>query len=239
MITNQITILCGDAEDILKQLPPCSVDCIFTSPPPITDTTKLVTISKILGEKCKRVLKPTGNMFVHMEDYFDDQGSLTQYCNKFESRMHDYYKWIVRGRLIWYMRQAGAQPGKRLVLIDPRTGLPSDRNRFRLDYSYIYHFTNARYGYFFDNEELEFTNSSIYEELYKYPQSPDKTGFSESLIMMILEVCCPHGGTVLDTFAGTGTTGDVAVHMGYNFIGIEKDERNVAIIEKRLKGIKT
>src|SRR5512134_311178 len=117
MITNQITILCGDAEDILKQLPSCSVDCIFTSPPPITDTTKLVTISKILGEKCKRVLKPTGNMSVHMEDHFEEDGSLSQYCSKFEIRMHDFYKWIIRDRLIWYMRQAPPEPGKRLVLI--------------------------------------------------------------------------------------------------------------------------
>ncbi len=37
----------------------------------------------------------------------------------------------------------------------------------------------------------------------------------------ILSCCPPDGGTVLDPFAGTGTTGLVAAQLGRNFVGVE------------------
>ena len=45
---------------------------------------------------------------------------------------------------------------------------------------------------------------------------------------------CPHGGTVLDPFMGSGTTGVACVQGGYSFIGIERDPAYFAICERRL-----
>jgi hypothetical protein len=45
----------------------------------------------------------------------------------------------------------------------------------------------------------------------------------------------PTGGTVLDPFCGSGTTGVAAVKMGRNFIGIELNPEYVAMAEKRIR----
>jgi site-specific DNA-methyltransferase (adenine-specific) len=44
----------------------------------------------------------------------------------------------------------------------------------------------------------------------------------------------PPGGTVLDPFAGSGTTGVGAILEGFNFIGIERDAHSVEIADARV-----
>jgi site-specific DNA-methyltransferase (adenine-specific) len=43
------------------------------------------------------------------------------------------------------------------------------------------------------------------------------------------------GGTVLDPFMGSGTTGIACIREGMKFIGIERDERYFEIARKRLE----
>lgn len=45
----------------------------------------------------------------------------------------------------------------------------------------------------------------------------------------------PPGGTVLDPFAGSGTTGIAAVSEGFDFIGIEMDPEHHAIAMARIE----
>ena len=42
------------------------------------------------------------------------------------------------------------------------------------------------------------------------------------------------GGTVLDPFTGSGSTGKAAVLEGFEFIGIEREAEYVAIAEARI-----
>src|SRR5262249_49709588 len=44
----------------------------------------------------------------------------------------------------------------------------------------------------------------------------------------------PVGGTVLDPFMGSGTTGVACMKLGRNFIGIEKDPGYFAIAQRRI-----
>ena len=45
--------------------------------------------------------------------------------------------------------------------------------------------------------------------------------FPEKLIEPCILAGCPEGGTVLDPFTGSGTTGAVAKRLGRNFVGCE------------------
>lgn len=45
---------------------------------------------------------------------------------------------------------------------------------------------------------------------------------------------CPEGGTVLDPFAGSGSTGDAALAAGLSFVGIEMSEHYYQVASKRL-----
>jgi DNA modification methylase len=50
----------------------------------------------------------------------------------------------------------------------------------------------------------------------------------------LVRLVCPPGGTVLDPFAGSGTTGVACVKEGFGFIGIEQDAAYVEIARARL-----
>ena len=57
-----------------------------------------------------------------------------------------------------------------------------------------------------------------------------------ALISRILEVCeLPEGATVLDPFAGSGTTGIACMEYGYNFIGCEQDPEFYKLAEGRVQ----
>ena len=45
----------------------------------------------------------------------------------------------------------------------------------------------------------------------------------------------PKGGTVLDPFMGSGSTGMAAKDEGFEFIGIEKEKEYFEIAEARIK----
>jgi len=51
----------------------------------------------------------------------------------------------------------------------------------------------------------------------------------------LIRVSCPPGGTVLDCFMGSGTTGVAALNTGRDFIGIEKDPGYFEIARKRIE----
>ena len=54
------------------------------------------------------------------------------------------------------------------------------------------------------------------------------------LMKYLIKLITPPGGTVLDPFNGSGSTGCAAVELGFNYIGCELDPAYVAITEKRI-----
>ena len=56
-----------------------------------------------------------------------------------------------------------------------------------------------------------------------------------SLMEYLIRLITPPGGTVLDPFAGSGSTGVAAKRLGFDFIGIELNPEYAAIAEKRIE----
>jgi DNA modification methylase len=54
------------------------------------------------------------------------------------------------------------------------------------------------------------------------------------LMRWLTRLLCPPGGTVLDPFAGSGSTGAATASEGRRFIGIERDERYVPVACARI-----
>jgi DNA modification methylase len=230
---NKFQILEGDAADRLKEIPSGTVDCIFTSPDPMRTNADLYKIIEILGIVVKRVLKPTGSMWVHMEDSFNKEGSLMRWPAKFTMDMIYEYDWILRGERIWHAPVADQNYYNE--------GRVIDNNRLILDHSYCFHFTNARYGYYNSFDDFGGQPCSIFTERQRTLQADEyATAFSMELVKQCLLMSCPMGGTVLDPFLGSGTTGAVALSMkdkAYKFIGIENDTKKVIHTSERLNKI--
>ena len=56
------------------------------------------------------------------------------------------------------------------------------------------------------------------------------------LMAYLCRLVTPVGGTVLDPFMGSGTTGKAALSEGFSFVGIERDAEYYAICESRFNG---
>jgi len=59
-----------------------------------------------------------------------------------------------------------------------------------------------------------------------------------SLMQYLVRLVTPKGGTVLDPFMGSGSTGKACVLEGFDFIGIELDPEYCKIAEARIKACK-
>lgn len=59
------------------------------------------------------------------------------------------------------------------------------------------------------------------------------------LMQYLIKLVTPQNGTVLDPFFGSGSTGVAAVKLGFNIIGIEREDEYVAIATSRLASAQT
>lgn len=57
---------------------------------------------------------------------------------------------------------------------------------------------------------------------------------STKLMEYLIKLITPPGGTVLDPFMGSGSTGVASKKLGFNFVGIEKNEAYFEISQKRV-----
>ena len=60
------------------------------------------------------------------------------------------------------------------------------------------------------------------------------TGKPTKLMQRLVEIV-PRGGTVLDAFQGSGSTGVACVKMGRNYIGIEREAAYDVIARRRIR----
>jgi site-specific DNA-methyltransferase (adenine-specific) len=65
-------------------------------------------------------------------------------------------------------------------------------------------------------------------------QNHHPTVKSVHLMRWLCRLACPKGGTILDPFAGSGSTGKAAMLEGFRFIGIEKDPEYYEIARRRI-----
>ncbi|MCK4352107.1 site-specific DNA-methyltransferase [candidate division WOR-3 bacterium] len=156
--------------------------------------------------------------------------------------------WIFQNLIIWKKKTSAVPNGFRfskqhqIIVFSTKGRKPRVFNKLRIDLpipaEYKYKRVNGVYltdvwddireltsGYFAGNEPIRDINGS---RVHKQ-QSP------VALLMRIILSSTLPGDTVLDPFAGTGTTLVVAHQLLRNSIGIEIDPDYVKIIEERLK----
>lgn len=110
--------------------------------------------------------------------------------------------------------------------------------------SKINYLSNAiEYFFSFVKDKKPTFNSEYDSGIYRHPLCHGKERLDHptqkplALMREIVEKHSNPGDLVLDTFAGSGTTGHACLLSGRNFILVERDESYFALIEKRLEEI--
>lgn len=85
------------------------------------------------------------------------------------------------------------------------------------------------------SDQLSDTAAGLWADMEAPKQNFHPTVKPTSLMEYLIKLVTPEGGTVLDPFTGSGSTGKAALLNGYHFIGIELTDEYLPIIEGRLK----
>jgi DNA modification methylase len=131
--------------------------------------------------------------------------------------------WVLRSAIIWHRKK-----DLREVVTD----------RPRRSYEYVFMFVKDR-KYYFERQHLIANN--IEEDMWTIDARPKPTNgietapFPDELVERCLAIGCPPAGTVLDPFAGAGTTLRVGVTSGRETTGIDLNPRFCEYMVEEMK----
>lgn len=133
--------------------------------------------------------------------------------------------WVLRSAIIWHRKHALTE---------------AVRDRPRRSYENVFMFAKDRH-YFFNRGALR--DIVVEEDVWTIPARPKPTNgidtapFPDELVERCLELGCPHGGNVLDCFAGSGTTIRVAIASGRPATGIDLNPAFCQYMVEQLRGM--
>lgn len=246
------SILQGDCLEILQSLPDASIDLIFADPPYFmqtegellrTDGSKFAGVEdqwdkfqdfaaydafceKWLKE-CKRLLKPTGSIWVI--------GSF-QNIYRLGYIMQNLGFWVLND-VVWHKTNPVPNFGGTRFCNAHETLLwcsKGKKHKFTFNYKTMKHLNQGKQAKSVWELPLCTGKERIKDEQGKKAHSTQKP---EALLYKIILSSSKPNDVILDPFFGTGTTGAVAKALGREFIGIEREAQYIAIAQQRIKQV--
>jgi len=243
--TNQI--IKGDALEIMRQIPDDSVDVTFADPPfnlkksyeqyeDEKETREYLDWCKQWLSEMVRITKPTGSIFVHNIPKWLTYYSC--YLNEIAYFKH-WVAWDAMGAplgktilpnhygILWYVKS------QKFKFYDIRAPHRYCRecNALLKDYGgkkYLIH-------------PFGTLVSDVWTDIYRIRHSKRRDEHPCQLPVHLLErlilMTTDAGDTVLDPFIGTGTTAIAAKRLGRKYIGIDIDDKYVAISREKLEDV--
>jgi DNA modification methylase len=123
-------------------------------------------------------------------------------------------RWILRNDLIWHKPNIPPRP---------------EKDRLRQAHEHFFHFvhrqTQGRPKYYYDLDGVEPGARDVVTVNTRPGSDGHSATFPRELIEPRIESSCPPGGLVLDPFAGTGRTLQVATALGRRALGFELSDQ--------------
>ncbi|MGP1514465.1 MAG: DNA-methyltransferase [Bacteroidales bacterium] len=221
--------------NVLRQMPPSSVDMIFADPPynlsgenfltvqngkPVKlykgDWDVIEDIDKFNYEwisECLRVLSDTGTLWI--------SGTLHNHPSV-GSVLKNLNAWIIND-IIWFKPNATPLLSKnRLAPATELIWLASKSKKYYFNYDLAKQINGGK-----QMKNLWIINAERHKTTHK-------TEKPESLLERIISLGSKENDLILDPFLGSGTTGVVAKRLNRNFIGIEIDKQYFDIAKERI-----
>jgi len=233
----------GDCIEIMRTLPPESIDLVFADPPfnigikydvykdnlPYDEYYKW---SEKWIQETYRLLKKNGSIYIAIGDEFAAEINIILKKTGFYFR-----NWI-----IWYY-----------------TFGQNQRKKFNRSHTHILYFTKDPKNFTFNDKEIRIPSArqlvygdkranpigKLPDDVWQFPRVcgnfKERIGkhpcqMPESLLERIIKASSNEGDLVLDPFGGTGTTAAVAKRLKRNFITMEISKEYYEIMLKRLNG---
>jgi site-specific DNA-methyltransferase (adenine-specific) len=243
-------IIHGDALEKLKEIPDESIDLVFADPPyglakkkglgwkyskhiTLEEEWDIFTKDEFLKfnvdwiQQCVRVLKHGGSLWVCGSFHNIYQlGFIVQHMTNLK----------INNSIIWF--KSNAQPNITCRMFTESTEhlIWATKNGKKTKWTFNYEDTKNLI------EDSINPLGKQTRNVWSIPLTPKSeklagvhpTQKPGELLRRIILACTNEGDTVLDPFVGSGTTSVVAKKMGRNSIGIEKEEKYIEIIQKRL-----
>ncbi len=201
-----------DCLDFLRTLPDGSVDAVVTDPPYGVGYTG----------RWNSEWKPIANdkNLAWLPEWASELGRvLAPTCF-----VACFYGWPVAGAFLDSFKMAGFRPTSHLVFIKNQMGL-GYHTRGKHEQAYL--FTRGK------AKPTEVGTDVLSWTRVRNAEHPTQKPIDA--IEPLVSRFCPQGGTVLDPFAGSGTTGVACIQTGRNFIGCEIDAGYAEIARRRCK----
>lgn len=242
------TLLEGDCIQVLQTLPPESIDLIFADPPynlqlrqelwrpnqtlvdavdddwdQFSDFAEYDAFTRAWLSACRRVLKPTGALWV-----------IGTYHNIFRvgTAIQDLGFWILNN-IVWI--KANPMPNFRGVrFTNAHETLIWAQKQAGQAYTFNHHAMKAL------NDDLQMRSDWYLpicngkERIRINGTKAHATQKPEALLYRVILASSNPGDVVLDPFFGTGTTGVVARKLQRHWIGIEKDSQYAWLARQRI-----
>lgn len=263
-----VRILIGDAREKLREIADASVNCCITSPPYFglrdyghdaqlgLEATPDEFVSEMVAvfREVRRVLRDDGTLWLNIGDtIYSGNGQPKGRDDKSPARnfSRDFYRWQDRPGM--------GLPKKSLVGIPWKLAFALQTDGWTLRSEIIWHrpaaftqggvsdrpFTTHETIFMLSKSRRYWFNAdacstgTVWQFGHEQSANGHSAAFPTRLPKMCIDAGCPAGGTVLDPFGGTGTTGLVADAMGRGAILIEVNPEYAALAESRIAGLFT
>ena len=229
-----LTLMQGDCLELLKNIPDATVDLVLTDPPYNVRVTTQRQGMKTVNAwdkidhyidwcvrwllECQRLLKPNGVLYF----WHNDMPQIAQLLEAIREKTTLSFVSFC----IWDKGEAyRARSWKNR---DPN-GKTALRSWFNVC-EFCLHFFNtpkgAQTGWKQTGWERVHSDPACYRPLKDWYKREKER---------LVRVSCREGGTVLDCFMGSGSTGVAALRMGRDFIGMERDPEMFQVAKKRIR----
>lgn len=133
--------------------------------------------------------------------------------------------WILRNDIIWH--KPNPTPGGQGKAFD----------RFTVSHEYIFFFAKC-HKYFFDGEAVRTDTNARPKDVWRVTTRPYKGAHFATFPPALIEPCIlsgsRYGDIVLDPFIGSGTTAQVAIQHGRQYLGCELNPEYKALQDERI-----
>ncbi len=245
-----------DASECLEKLESDSVDLVYVDPPFNTgrsqsangysysdNRTEYVEWVASWAEGCKRVLKPSGTAYIHLDDrsahlvrshvmsrVFGEENYLSTVIWSYDYGGRAKDRWAAKhDTILVYAKQAGAH-------------LFNTADVPRIPYlaPEMQHLGRSK-----EEAEKRIALGKLPTDVWQMSivgtNSRERTGYPTQKPVKLVEravlASSPPGGSVLDVFAGTGTTGIAAHKHGRSFLLADNNAGAINVMKRRLAHI--